>query len=744
MTITLNALGAGPQAVFLFDLIQDINVLRPIIRILAAETRLNLLFLVSDKLPRRDRTGVWMAEIAELASLTNARTARFENPFSAHREMQDRSGLLFSASETDLVAHEVNHHVFLAAPKSYVRITIQHGHECVGFRQNLEQTVFHGDEIRFAADIVCGWGPIESMEHLRSSERAKYFELGPPMSLDRLLSRSSANRRSTTGLVCENLHSVRMRTTGDFQQTYLDTIQEFAANQAKLGRSIALRPHPGGQFVVKNNVVLPPNVTLANAAMYKTDLKQFAYGISAPSSVVIDLVMAGIPTAVWTDANSIIDTSGYAGLTQVSTVEDWARFAEEALTNPEPFLARQQEFLRHHSLDVAPEKVRERLLALVEGATSPMRAGRSLRRPTRLLLVANGVVPTLQISFLKPLAPLVTAGLLETRTITEADFRSAQKLDLQNGHTETTLKSIDKFSPDLAVFCRYSGPSAERMVQQLRAAQVPILFHIDDDLLNVPPEIGPKHVEHNRLERTSTVRFLLNNADVVYCSTQRLMEQFKAQGFTERLDVGAIYCSGEIIFPAEQRPVRTIGFMGNDKTPELTDLVPAIASLLDCNAEIRFELFGSMSMPAELQRFGARVRSIPKVADYDEFVTTFRQLEWDIGLAPLRATPFNSVKADTKWVDYSSIGAAVVASRGTVYDNCCAEGCGLLAEGADEWISSIQSLIDDPEQRFALVATAQAKLLSAYSIRQLTEQILEKFDRASATAASNQSTQLTH
>ncbi|MBO9669758.1 MAG: glycosyltransferase [Sphingobium sp.] len=729
--------GPMPQAAFLFDLIQDINVLRPIIRVLAAETRLDLLFLVSHKLARRDRTGVWIAELDELASLTGAKISQFESPLAAFRLLQGRSGLIFSASETDLVAHEVNHEVFRAAPSSYVRITIQHGHECVGFRQNREQTIVHGDQVRFAADIVCGWGPVDTMEHLCSSEREKYFELGPPMVLDRLFNKRLAETASVEGLVCENLHSVRMRTTGDFQTTYLDTIRAFAATQAAAGRTIALRPHPGGQFVIKNKIALPPNVTLANSAMYKTDLKRFAYGISAPSSVLIDMVMAGIPTAVWCDANCIIDTSGYAGLTQVSSVEDWAAFANAAVTDPEPILARQREFLDRNALDMAPEHVRERLLSLVEGATAPMRGSRPLRRATRLLLVANGVVPTLHISFLKPLAPLIEAGFLETKIVTEAGLRDGSEKRANSDQTVAASIAVDEinaFAPDIAVFCRYSGPAAKDMVERLRQARVPVVFHIDDNLLNVPPDIGPKHVEHNRIERTSTVRYLLQNADLVYCSTRRLHEQLRNEGFVDRLEPGAIYCSGDVIVPAEQKPVRTIGFMGNDKTPELADLVPVIATILDRNPQIRFELFGSMAMPDELFRYGERVRAIPRVSDYDEFIARFRELEWEIGLAPLRQTPFNVVKADTKWVDYTSIGTAVVASDGTAYDDCCADGCGLLAKDANEWAVSIQSLIDNPDKRFALVLAAQAKLQASYSLERLAEQVLDKFDRASGTA----------
>jgi glycosyltransferase involved in cell wall biosynthesis len=102
-------------------------------------------------------------------------------------------------------------------------------------------------------------------------------------------------------------------------------------------------------------------------------------------------------------------------------------------------------------------------------------------------------------------------------------------------------------------------------------------------------------------------------------------------------------------------------------------------------------------------------------------------LRWDIGLAPLRATPFNIVKADTKWVDYTSIGAAVVASANTAYDRCCAEGCGMLVSGDDGWRAALQALIDNPDQRFAMVEAAQSRLVRDYSRDALTRQVLDMF-----------------
>lgn len=74
---------------------------------------------------------------------------------------------------------------------------------------------------------------------------------------------------------------------------------------------------------------------------------------------------------------------------------------------------------------------------------------------------------------------------------------------------------------------------------------------------------------------------------------------------------------------------------------------------------------------------------------------------------------------------YKSVGAAVVASRWTVYDDCCAEACGILADGVDERLAALELLIRDPEARVAMVRRAQEKLERDYSIGRLREQVLD-------------------
>jgi hypothetical protein len=160
-----------------------------------------------------------------------------------------------------------------------------------------------------------------------------------------------------------------------------------------------------------------------------------------------------------------------------------------------------------------------------------------------------------------------------------------------------------------------------------------------------------------------------------------------------------------------------------DHAHNLEMILPAIEMLLERNPQVQFALFGSIPVPGSLKRFGDRITTAPAVADYDCFLNELAKGEWDVGICPLAPIDFNMMKANTKWVEYTAVGAAVVASRGTVYDDCCAGGCGILADSVDEWFSALNLLVNDVDERIATVQRAQAKLEQEYSIAGLREQV---------------------
>jgi glycosyltransferase involved in cell wall biosynthesis len=726
-------------AVFLVNLIQDLSILRPLMVMAHRDFGFEVLLLVSTKFRSRDLFGIWEAELELLCRETQARLVIFRSDLDAWRELEGRTGVIFSASESSVPEHQASHSLLRYAPATFLKVTLQHGFECVGFRHSAAHDRSYGPTVSFEADIVCAWQPPQVQHSLAPSQQPKIEVTGPTAVLQRF---ETPVRRdpSAPGLVCENLHSVRLRTAAGLTDTFLTSFEEFCGLMEKDGERVALRPHPGGQYVLKNKVELPSNVEVNNAPMYRVDLRRFAYGISAPSSVLIDMLLADIPTAIWRDPAGSVDTSNYPGLTTVSSPQEWRAFARSARSNPDRFVSLQRQFLADQEMPLEPADVFARYAKIFQAADRlQVRRGTTGVDRHRLLVIANAYLPTVQVCLERPLKPLVQNGEMALELLTESRLKQIEsRLGSADAVEQWIGEALDWFAPDTIVFSRYSGPHASPIIAWARRNRVPIIYQIDDDLLSVPRSLGErKHAYHNSPERLGTVRELLGTADLVYTSTDVLRQRL--QGYLPGLAAiaGPINASGTVIRKARSGRARVLGYMASaDHLPNLEMILPAIVDLLNKHQDLSFELFGSIPVPPALARFGERVRSVEPIADYEQFLEALGERAWDIGICPLVATDFNRTKSNNKWVEYTSLGIAVVASAGMIYEECCADGCGLLASGLDDWRSALDSLVDNDAERLAMVERAQRKLESRYKIADHRRQILEMLSVARERAQS--------
>ena len=366
-----------PHAVFLINLLQDVNVLRPLVMIAARDLGLVAEVLVTHRFSTRDQLGIWQRELAELGDATSAPVVVFHDEQEAAQLLAGKGGIIVAASETNFAGHREVHDVMRLAPSSFVKITVQHGFECLGFLQGRDHDLAHGREVTFAADIVCGWCESDRLTAMADSQRPKLHVSGPTFVLQQP---PRDTKRSESGIICENLHSVRFRSAGDFRTDFVGNFEAFCAALARDQREVVLRPHPGGQYVLKNKLQLPSNVRLNNHPVYKIDLSRFAYGISAPSSILLDMVVAGIPTAVWRDPGGVIDVGNYRGLAEVSSVDDWVEFSREATAHPERFREQQNRFLEQQKMPLDPTDVYRRFSTIMaEAAHNPITV--AARRP---------------------------------------------------------------------------------------------------------------------------------------------------------------------------------------------------------------------------------------------------------------------------------------------------------------------------------------------------------------------------
>lgn len=349
-------------AAFVIQLVQDVNMLRPLIIMATRDFGHDALVLVHSAIYGRDPLGVWNRELDEICALTGARRNDFYQPSEACR-MLEGEGLLFAASETNLPAHAVAHDVMRAAPPSFLRVTLQHGFECPGFDHSSAHDDAHGGNLVFAADILCSWRDANRLSSLTPSQRSKLVVTGPAPALQCFDGPAPPGHRGTA-LVCENLHSVRIGGRRGARSAFISQFEDLARFELRKGNEVMLRPHPGGQFVVRNRIKLPRGVVLSHAPIYKLDLRGFAYGVSAPSSVLIDFLLAGLPTAVWQDEAGQVDVAQYDGLQIVRSLRDLQDFAMAARTDPEAFRDQQARFLEDSGIVLDPRDVYLRFAAI--------------------------------------------------------------------------------------------------------------------------------------------------------------------------------------------------------------------------------------------------------------------------------------------------------------------------------------------------------------------------------------------
>lgn len=303
-------------------------------------------------------------------------------------------------------------------------------------------------------------------------------------------------------------------------------------------------------------------------------------------------------------------------------------------------------------------------------------------------------------------------------------------------------RSFGTHAPDLLVLSRCTSSLGRDWIRLARAADIPVIFHIDDDLLAVPASLGAsKFKAYNSPERLQALRDNIEGSDLLYVSTSELARRFGEHGVRAPIVAGDVYCAvaeseiGALIGPATG-PV--IGYMGTaGHSADLAMVMPAVCEVMETNPELQFEVFGTIKMPAELERFGRRARHIPPVANYADFLPFLRSLGWWIGLAPLEDNSFNRCKADTKWVEYSLAGMAVVASDLPVYESACAGGTGILAGDLSEWSAAVDHLLKNPAVRSEMITAAHLKLRETYSHDQLRRQVLQVFEQAFRIAANS-------
>jgi len=353
----------------------------------------------------------------------------------------------------------------------------------------------------------------------------------------------------------------------------------------------------------------------------------------------------------------------------------------------------------------------------------------------RLLVFADAFGPSQSIAFVQGLAMARSRGELAVRIFAEAALT-----DSPSDLAARVELEFERFRPSRVVVSRLAEPHLWSAVRNSARRQgVPIVFHIDDDLFDLPVILGIDRYRIGRHpRRLHTLHDILNEADLVLAATPAL-----ATRMGSLVGHGRIACMpiGSAATPPSRRPPSstgerlTLGYMGSaSHNHDLELIAPAVNRILKEYPQVDVTLFGSIGKQPAARQIKARLQIQPGVfGDYAAFRKRLAELRFDIGLAPLRDIPFNRVKTATKWVEYAEAGIPVLASDVEPYRPMADAGA-LLAVRPGQWEAGLRELIESPQLRQGLVRSSDNLLERSFGWDRLEAGLLKILRSTSATA----------
>lgn len=258
--------------------------------------------------------------------------------------------------------------------------------------------------------------------------------------------------------------------------------------------------------------------------------------------------------------------------------------------------------------------------------------------------------------------------------------------------------------------------AGEGSLRRLRNSGTPVIYDIDDDLFS----LGAGHpdaaeVRHKR----QTVQEMLELSAVVTTSTevlrQRISKSVPSSTPVVVVPNGIDAASWLIKRPQlNSSDVTRILYCGTQS--HAADWA-AVRREIVLTAEfarrpVEIVLIGVPDDPSAEQSGHLRVLSVPDRLEYPQFVEWILEQErFHIGIAPLNDSVFNKAKSDIKYLEYSALGLATVASRVAPYASTIRHGIdGLLASNVQEFGEMVSYLIQCPRDRDQIAARATARL----------------------------------
>ncbi len=310
------------------------------------------------------------------------------------------------------------------------------------------------------------------------------------------------------------------------------------------------------------------------------------------------------------------------------------------------------------------------------------------------------MIPPVMIYVVKPLLGLAQEGAIIFEAIPEY---------------QATREKIEQC--DVLVLCRNCEPIYRSILENARELKKPIIYDLDDNFWEIPADtVDGRYL--GSPERLGMLEDYLKVAALVRVYNPIIFN--KVSSFNSNV-VQLKPCIDLDLSPQKAVPKNNLctsivypTTRGADD-PMLNIILGDIDRVLTKYPDRAEAVFWGYS--PESLRGHKNIKVLPIIKNYEEFIRSLAEGNYDIGLAPLLLNTFSLSKTDTKFRDYGACRIAGIYSNAEVYSNSvCHEETGLLVDNKpDAWFTAMERLILDENLRLKIQNAANLFIKEYYS-----------------------------
>lgn len=227
-----------------------------------------------------------------------------------------------------------------------------------------------------------------------------------------------------------------------------------------------------------------------------------------------------------------------------------------------------------------------------------------------------------------------------------------------------------------------------------------LVYETDDDMWTIDPSNIRAHIDHTP-GLMDGIEQAIQVSHMVTVSTEPLADVVRK--FHDNVVVLPNYIDANMFDIQRPRPEKlTVGWAGGDS--HLRDIAMVAMQL---------RRFFSRNPHVEFHNIGSDYRQVCGLPGRftgwrSNMFSYYRNIDFDIGIAPLAHTTFNNSKSHIKALEYAALGIPVVASDEPPYRDFVLDGVtGFLVREEHEWGRRLYQLTNDDAMRQEMGAKAK-------------------------------------